>query len=179
MRRLAFLVRKELLELKRDPRLFGIVIIAPIVQLTMLGYATTTDVHDVPVVVIDDDRSVESRDLVSRFDASQNFVIVDAAESVRQIDGYLDSGRAWMALAIPAGYGEQVRNGQGTTIQVVADGTDANSTNVALGYAGSLVATYGRELAVASGRADAVPLVAAEVRVWFNPELESLSLIHI
>jgi ABC-2 type transport system permease protein len=173
MRRLIFLVRKELIELKRDPRLFGIVIMAPIVQLTMLGYAATTDVHDVPVVVVDEDRSVESRDLVSRFDASQNFVIIDAAESIRDIDAYLDSGRAWMALAIPAGYGEQVRSGRGSTIQVVADGTDANSTNVALGYAGSLVAAYGRELAAAGGRAGAEPLIGAEVRVWFNPELES------
>ena len=173
MRRLTFLVRKELIELKRDPRLFGIVIMAPIVQLTLLGYAATTDVHDVPVVVIDSDRSAESRDLVSRFDASQNFVIVAAAESVDQIDAYLDSGTAWMALAIPPRYGEQVRNGRAATIQVVADGTDANSTNVALGYAGSLVAAYGREIAAASGRAGAVPLIGAEVRVWFNPELES------
>jgi ABC-2 type transport system permease protein len=173
MARLVHLVRKELLELKRDPRLFGIVIMAPIVQLTMLGYAATTDVHDVPVVVVDQDRSAESRELVSRFDASQNFVIVDAATSIREIDAYLDSGRAWMALAIPAGYAAQVRSGRGTTIQVVADGTDANSTNVALGYAGALVAAYGRELAAASGRAGDAPLVDAEVRVWFNPELES------
>jgi ABC-2 type transport system permease protein len=172
MQRLLFLVRKELIELRRDPRLFGIVIMAPIVQLTLLGYAATTDVRDVPVVVVDEDRSTESRDLVSRFDASQNFVIVDAAESIREIDAYLDSGRAWMALSIPPGYGAQLRTGRGTTIQVVADGTDANSTNVALGYAGSLVAAYGRELAAASGRGE-VPLVSAEVRVWFNPELES------
>ena len=173
MSRILHLMRKEFLELRQDPRLFGIVILAPILQLTMLGYAATTDVKNVPVVVVDEDRSTTSRELISRFDASDNFVIVATAPSVNEIDEYLDRGRAWMALAIPARYGERVQRGQGTAIQVVADGTDANSTNVALGYAGRLVAGYARELATANGQGAGEPLVAADVRVWFNPRLES------
>ena len=82
MTRLLHIVRKEFLELRQDPRLFGIVIMAPIVQLTMLGYAATTDVRDVPVVVVDEDRSVASRELVSRFDASANFSVVAAYPSI-------------------------------------------------------------------------------------------------
>jgi ABC-2 type transport system permease protein len=173
MSRLLHVMRKEFLELRQDPRLFGIVIIAPILQLTMLGYAATTDVRDVPMVVVDQDRSAESRDLLARFAASQNFAIAAVAESPREIDRQLDGGLAWMALTIPAGYGERVRGGSPVTVQVVADGTDANSTNVALGYAGRLVAGYARELDAAAGRVPAVPLVSAEVRVWFNPQLES------
>ena len=73
--RVLHLIRKEFLELRREPRLFGIVIMAPIIQLTMLGYAATTDVRDVPVVVADGDRSSLSRELVSRFDASANFTV--------------------------------------------------------------------------------------------------------
>ena len=157
MQRLVSLIRKELIELRRDPRLFAIVIVAPLVQLTLLGYAATTDVHDVPLVVADEDRSVESRALISRFEASQNFLVADSVESASQIDAYLDSGRAWMALDIPARYGERIRNGQPVQVQVVADGSDANSTNVALGYAGSLIAGYSRELAAASGRGPAAP----------------------
>ncbi|OFW00929.1 MAG: hypothetical protein A3I61_12125 [Acidobacteria bacterium RIFCSPLOWO2_02_FULL_68_18] len=172
MRRVRHLMRKEFLELRQDPRLFGIVIMAPLVQLTMLGYAATTDVRNVPIVVVDEDRSAPSRDLIARFDASANFVIVDVLASLDEIDGYLDGGRAWMALAIPAAYGERVRTGQPVSVQVVADGTDANSTNVALGYAGALVVSYARELAAATGRS-ATPLVGADVRVWFNPTLES------
>ena len=173
MRRVVHIIRKELLELRQDRRLFGLVIMAPIIQLTMLGYAATTDVRDVPLVVVDHDGSSESRELVSRFTASQNFKLVDTLSSVSEIDRYLDSGRAWMALAIPADYGERVRSGASTAVQVVADGTDANSTNVALGYAGRLVSGYARELAARIGRAPATPLVTADVRVWFNPELES------
>ncbi|HEY7191979.1 MAG TPA: ABC transporter permease [Vicinamibacterales bacterium] len=173
MTRLLHVIRKEFLELRQDPRLFGIVIIAPIVQLTMLGYAATTDVRNVPMLVVDEDASAESRDLVSRFEASGNFVVVDRMSSSDRIDQYLDSGRAWMALQIPHDYGEQIRAGRPTTLQVVADGTDANSTNVALGYAGTLVASFARELTAGSGGAQAAPLVSADVRVWFNPQLES------
>lgn len=173
MTRLVHIIRKEFLELRRDPRLFGLVIMAPIIQLTMLGYAATTDVRDVPMVVVDDDRSSDSRALVSRFEASENFVVVDTVTSVREIDAYLDSGRAWMALVIPGDYSDRIGAGQSSVVQVVADGTDANSTNVALGYAGNLVASYARELAAETGRGPAAPLVTADVRVWFNPELES------
>jgi ABC-2 type transport system permease protein len=173
MNRLFQIMRKELLELRQDPSLFGLVLIAPIMQLILLGYAATTDVRNVPMIVVDQDRSVASRELVSRFDASENFLVVDSLSSIGGIDEYLDSGDAWMALAIPADYGDRVATGRPAVVQVVADGTDANSTNVALGYAGSLVSAYERELAARSGAAPATPLVTAEVRVWFNPQLES------
>ena len=173
MKRLRHLFRKELIELRRDPRLFGIVIIAPIVQLTLLAYAATTDVRDVPVLVVDQDQSAESRALVERFDASANFTVVAAATSVREVERALDTRTAWMALTIPPDYGDRLRAASPTTVQVVADGTDANSTNVALGYAGALVSSYAAELAAAAGRAPPGPLVSAEVRVWFNPQLES------
>ena len=173
MRRIRHLVLKEFFELRRDPRLLSILILAPLVQLTMLGYAATTDVRDVPVVVVDQDRSAPSRELVSRFDASETFVVVDVVSSPDDIDRYLDGGRAWIAVAVPAGYGEQIRAGRSSTVQVVADGTDANSTNAALSYAQLLIAAYARELTVASGRGSGVPPISAAVRVWFNPALES------
>ena len=89
MQRLRFLVWKEFLELRMNPRLFGVLIVAPILQLTMLGYAATTDVKDVPVVVADGDRSSASRELIARFDASRNFTIIDAVSTVSQIEPYL------------------------------------------------------------------------------------------
>src|SRR5678816_2630877 len=96
MTRLAHIIRKEFLELRQDPRLFGIVIIAPIIQLTMLGYAATTDVRNVPLVVVDQDRSGESRELVSRFDASPSFDVIDGLTSTDGVDAYLNTGKSWM-----------------------------------------------------------------------------------
>jgi ABC-2 type transport system permease protein len=174
MTRVLHLMRKELLELRQDPRLFGIVIIAPILQLTILGYAATTDVKDVPVVVVDPDRSAASRELITRFDASDNFTVVGVVGSTNEIDEWLERGTAWMALSIPPQYGETMRRGDTATIQVVADGTDSNSTNVALGYARVLLAGYTEDLIAErfGGRA-AERLITPSVRVWFNPDLVS------
>src|SRR5437870_4266314 len=92
-RRIRFLIWKELLELKADPRLFGILIVAPMLQLLALGYAATTDIENVPVVVVDADRSTASRGLISRFSASPSFAIVDVVSSAREVDSYLERER--------------------------------------------------------------------------------------
>jgi ABC-2 type transport system permease protein len=174
MQRLRCLVLKEFLELRQNPRLFGLVIVAPIIQLTMLGYAATTDVKDVPVVVADGDRSPESRNLIARFDASPNFTVLDTVTTVREVDPYLQRGQAWVALAIPPGYGRSIQERQPVALQVVADGSDSNSTTVALGYATALVGEYAQELAAASGaEAAAGGGIDLRIRVWFNPQLES------
>src|SRR6185295_6589544 len=175
MRRVGFMIWKELIELKDDPRLFGLLIVAPILQLFMLGYAATTDVRNVPIVVADADRSAASRDLIARFDASPNFTIAGVVTSTRDIDPFLERGRAWMALAIPAGYGQLLGRGRPQKVQVIADGSDANSTNVALGYATNLIAAYALELAAQRAPAGGGPRGGIEprVRVWFNPRLES------
>jgi ABC-2 type transport system permease protein len=167
---------KELIELRQDPDLAAIVIVAPILQLFLLGYAATTDIRHVPVVVADADRSQASRDLVSRFGASPNFTIVDIVTSPNEIDHYLERGRAWMALSIPPGYGDSLERGEAQALQVVADGSDANSTNVALGYATGLIADYARQVATAKGARQVVSSpggIESRVRVWFNSRLES------
>jgi drug efflux transport system permease protein len=175
VRRVGFLVWKELIELRQDPRLFGIVVLAPILQLFMLGYAATTDVRNVPVVVADADRSAASRDLIARFDESPNFTVIGVVTGANQIDPYLERGRAWMALSIPAGYGEGIGAGRPETVQVVADGSDSNSTNIGLGYATSLIAGYAQQLMAARAGAQAGRSagIDARIRVWFNPRLES------
>jgi ABC-2 type transport system permease protein len=174
MNRVLHLMRKEILELKRDPRLFGVVIIAPILQLGVLGYAATTDVKDIPIAIVDADRSSASRDLVHRFESSANFKIVAMPGSTSEIDTYLDRGEAWMALSIPPDYGRKVATGGQTSIQIVADGTDSNSTGVAMGYAQALIGGYVQDLAAAAAPGMPVTgLVRPEIRVWFNARLES------
>jgi ABC-2 type transport system permease protein len=174
VQRLRYLVWKEFLELRLNPRLFGVVVVAPIVQLTMLGYAATTDVRDVPVIVADGDRTVRSRELIARFDGSANFRIVETVTTVSEIGPFLESGRAWLALSIPAGYGRATEAAERATLQLVADGTDSNSTTVALGYATSLIGTYAQELVAAtSGDATRAGTIEPRVRIWYNPQLES------
>ena len=174
LKRVGHLLTKELIELRSDPRLFGIVIMAPIIQLMVLGYAATTDVKDIPLLVADGDRSAESRRLIDRFDASSNFYIVDVVSSDGAVERHLEHGTAWMALTIPVGFGTDVASGRPTKVQVIADGTDSNSTSVALGYARSVVASYSAERSAqrVPGGVRVAP-IAADIRVWFNPRLES------
>jgi ABC-2 type transport system permease protein len=162
VRRVFFLVWKELIELSQDPRLFGVVVVAPILQLVMLGYAATTDIKNVPMVVVDNDRSAASRDLVERFRASPNFSVVDVVTGLNAMDPYLERGRAWMALAIPAGYGDALEAGRPQKVQIVADGSDANSTNIGLGYAVNLIAGYAQDLAARAMRDKAVASMGAD-----------------
>ena len=182
LQRLRVLMRKEFLEIRMNPRLIGIVVVAPILQLAMLGYAATTDVRDVPIVIADGDRSSASRELVHRFDGSATFTVVGTVTTVAGIDPFLESGDAWLALSIPTGYGSDLGAGRPTVVQVVADGTDSNSTTAALGYATALIGAYAREMAMTGpapvtltgGSAPrAAPPIDSRIRVWFNPELES------
>jgi ABC-2 type transport system permease protein len=177
MRRIWYVMWKEIIELRQDPRIFGIIFIAPVIQLGVLGYAATTDVRNVPIVVVDADRSPGSQDLISRFTGSGIFQLVDVVSDARDVDRYLESGDAWMALSIPASYGQSVSAGRPATLQVLADGSDANSTNIALGYATNLIAGYAQEM-VEQRRAAGAPTagggsIEPRVRVWFNPTLES------
>jgi ABC-2 type transport system permease protein len=174
MRRVLFLVRKELLELRQDPNLLRVVLVAPILQLLVLGYAATTDVKNIPVVVVDADRSAASRELIRRFDASSYFTIADIVSNVDEMAPYLDDNRAWMALSIPAAYGRGIGAGTPVTVQVVADGSDASSTTVALGYATNLVALYAQELLEARlPPGAAAGGIEPRIRIWFNPQLLS------
>jgi ABC-2 type transport system permease protein len=178
VRKIWFVMWKEIIELRQDPRIFGIIFVAPVLQLAILGYAATTDVRNVPIIVVDADRSSASQDLISRFTGSGIFQLVDVSSDAREVDRYLDSGDAWMALSIPSGYGRNVAAGRSSTLQVVADGSDASSTNIALGYATNLIAGYAREM-MEQRRAAGAPMnetaggIEPRVRVWFNPALES------
>jgi ABC-2 type transport system permease protein len=169
IRRIRTLIRKEFIELWRTPQLLGIVIVAPILQLTMLGYAATTDVRNVPIVVVDADRSPMSRRFIEQFAASRYFAIVGEEFAPRQIDEDLAGHRAWLAIVIPTSFGTTLERGASPAVQVIADGTDANSSGVALAYVQGLVGEFNAGLA----GEDAGPLIDGRVRVWFNPDLES------
>ena len=177
MRRMLFMMWKEVLELRQDPRIFAVIFVAPIVQLTILGYAATTDVTNIPIVIVDGDRSPASQALISRFDGAGIFQLVDVSSRSSDIEGHLERGSAWMALSVPPGYGQQIAAGHPVALQVVADGSDASSTNVALGYTRTWWPATRRELMSARMEAGGLNSRAGgidpRVRIWFNPAIES------
>jgi ABC-2 type transport system permease protein len=173
-RRVLVLVRKEFLELRQMKHLLRLILIAPIIQLLLLGYAATTDVRHVPLVVVDGDRTAYSRDLIGRFAGSPHFDIVAEEIDARRVDEHLARGDAWLALVIPAGLESALMSGGPplvTDVQVLADGTDANSSGIALAYAAGLVRDFNAGLL--AGRGVRLAPINVSVRVWYNPELVS------
>jgi ABC-2 type transport system permease protein len=174
-RRVWTLIWKEFIELRSDPRLAGVVIIAPILQLTLLGYAATTDIRHVPIVVVDADRTPSSRGLVERFAGSRYFDVLDSDLDPTEAGDALAAGRAWLAVVVPRGF-ERALHGDGPvahrTVQVLADGTDANSSGQALAYAGGVIGTVNGAL-MEKRLGGATGQIRAETRVWYNPELVS------
>jgi ABC-2 type transport system permease protein len=177
MSRIRAILVKEFIELRKSPQLLRIVLVAPVVQLTLLGYAATTDVRNVPLMVVDGDRSPSSRRLIERFAASPYFEIVADDVSPAGIELALASGRAWLALVVPPGFGQALElppseaASVGSTVQVIADGTDANSSGVALAYVQGLVGTFNASLLAEAGHGPGP--IEGRVRVWFNADLES------
>ncbi len=166
MRTLINLLVKELLQLARDPKILPILFIAPVVQLTILGYAATTDVRRVELVVADLDRSAASRELVDAFTASTYFRQVAAVDSSEQVDRWLDSSDARLALVIPAGFAVDQTAGRPATVQLIADGSDAMVGTLGLSYAQSTLQRVAEE-------AGFVLPVELRPQVLYNPDLVS------
>jgi ABC-2 type transport system permease protein len=176
MRRLGFLIRKEFQELRRNPRMFPVIFVAPVIQLFILGYAANTDVKNVPIVVLDADRTPVSRELIARFEGSPYFSVVHVTSRDADVLEDIEHRDAWMGLSIPPQYGNMVAGGHPVTVQVIADGSDSNSATSGLAFATSLIAEHAVELAMARRPAGAPPVgsIEARIRVWFNPQLLSL-----
>jgi ABC-2 type transport system permease protein len=165
------IIRKEFLHIIRDPRTLVLIFLIPIIQMILLGYAATTDIEDINLIIFDGDRSVESRDLVKAYSTTSYFVIGDYVDSEAEMERLLDSGQARAALVIPPRFGEQLNRGERTQVGVIIDGSDptiANSIMAAAlqtGQAQNLTGTGG-------GR-------GIEVRptIWYNPGLESVNFM--
>jgi ABC-2 type transport system permease protein len=167
---------KEFLQIRRDRRMIPVIFVAPVVQILVFGFAMNTDVRDVPTVLVDQDRSAASRELVARFVQSGYFELVASEPRADAGDRWLARGAAQLVLVIGPGFGADLAAGRHAALQLVADGSDAASANVAIGYASSLVQAFGAEAVVAARAGRAPPRIGqAELlpRVLYNPDLRS------
>ncbi len=174
-------ILKEVLQLRQDRKMIPVMIVGPIMQLLALGFAANLDVNLVPTLLVDQDRTPESRRLAERFSGSGYFALVGSVDTAEAVEPWLVDGRAQLALVVPAGYGADVAAGRRAHLQLIADGSDANSAVLGLGYASRLLAGLGTELVqrtlraqpqararlARAGRVELVP------RVFYNPDLKS------
>ena len=171
------MLKKEFIQLLRDPKMRPIILVMPIVQLVIFGYAANTDVRDVSLAVVDLDHTPRSRELVDRFVGSTYFHVVSRTDDEREITRLLDSSDAQVVLRINSGFGGAVDAGRSAPVQLLLDGTDSNSARIILTYAARIAADYSQMVNLQQAQRLTGPVNSPtmdfQYRTWFNENLES------
>ena len=175
--RLLSIIRKEFIQIFRDPRTLALIIVMPIIQLFLLGYAATTDVRNVPIALWDQSRSPESRALLDAFRAADYFKFAYEAYSNEEIQTLIEGGDVRGALVIPSDYSLKLLEGK-AQVSMILDGSDATVGSTALSTARLIGQSHSikvlTEQAARQGRATAVqPPLDVRTQVLFNPDLRS------
>lgn len=161
----------------RDPRMRIVIFGVPVIQMTIMAFALTTDVTDVRLAVLDMDRSSASRELVSAFTASNYFRITEYLASEKEISPLLDRGKVRAVLSIPFGFSKDLSRNQSTQVQFITDGTDSNSTAIAIGYGEFILNEYNdKKIKIrlaTKGITDSPMKITTESRAWYNANQES------
>jgi ABC-2 type transport system permease protein len=182
LRRVIAMAYKEALQVWRDPRSLAIALALPLMQLAMLGYGVSLDIKHVPLCVYDQERSQLSRELIQKFVASGWFSAVRSLAEDRAVRVAMDSGECNGVLTVPIDFSRVLMTTGSAPIQAVFDATDANTTNIAIGYAQGVVAKavsdFEAAWAASHGFApSSVGIVDLRPRVWFNEGLDSRNFI--
>jgi ABC-2 type transport system permease protein len=175
--RIYSIVRKEFVQIFRDPRTLALIIVMPIMQLFLLGYAATTDVKNISMAVWDQSQSPQSRELLDAFRAADYFRIDYFVGSTEQYQALIESGDIRVALVIPPDYDKQLARGDAKVLMVL-DGSDGSVGATALSTSrliGQSYATRILEEQLALRGSSALPQPPLEVRtqVWYNPDFRS------
>ena len=181
MQRLFSLIIKEFRQIRREKLFVGIIFIMPVFELVLLGFAITTEVKNVRMVVVDNDRSVFSRHIRQAFAATPTFCYLGTAKSLKQATQEIDRGQAKMAVLIPAGFERDLKRGRQPEILILIDGVDGNSAGVTASYVSQIATRLQKkwleEVALSPGSPLRVHLVTLRPRMWYNPDLKSVNNI--
>lgn len=180
-RRTRAIAAKELLHIVRDPRSLSMALAIPLLLLLLFGYALSLDVDRIPTLILDADRTPESRELIEQFRGSRYFHVGGIVDQYATIQQQMDQGACLLAVVIDQRFSEALRGGREAQIQLLVDGSDANTASIALGYAEGLLQSYALQwqarVADERGlRVRSLP-VQARLRVWYNSEMKSKNYI--
>ena len=176
-RRLLCMLVKEFLQMLRDPRMRVVIFGTPVIQMTIMAFALTTDVTNIRLAVLDMDKTPASREFVTAFTAGKYFRISATLTDQSEIAAILDRAEARAVLHIPSGFAKDLQNGETASIQLLTDGTDSNSTAIVQGYAGYILGDYNDRMLKKrlARKGITTPPVQIETanRAWYNANQES------
>jgi ABC-2 type transport system permease protein len=172
MRTILPIIRKEFIHIRRDPRTLAIIIIMPILQMMLFGYAIDMDVKGIRLGIYDQSQTPASRELVRKFTGSDYFEQRETIKRRSEIEDLFRSRKIKAALVIPADFAESIRRETNTPIQVLVDGSDANTGSIVLNSTRQLLS----EASLGLSSLPALPLQVT-YSIWYNPEQESSHFI--
>ncbi|MCZ6775565.1 MAG: ABC transporter permease [Ignavibacteria bacterium] len=170
------IVKKEFFQIRQDKRMLAVSMVAPFLQVLLIGYAATTDIKNTDIVVCDLDKTSVSREFVSEFTNSGYFVQKYVVHSYKEVGKHIEQGKARMALVIPVSFGDDILARRTAQVQLILDGADANSASVLLSYGNQIATQYSQAMlaeVILTGDLVATGRILPEPRVWFNPDLLS------
>ena len=177
-------MKKEFIQIIRDPISLAVVILIPIIQLLLFGYAVSFDIKHIPMGIFDQSQTQESRQLIRAVTASSYFLIADNATSRTEINTLLEKGDIKIGVIIPPRFAEDINANKTAGVQLLIDGTDANVGGVAMGY--FIAAAQGYSLDITqrmlneqggSGLLKNFPLLSQRLRIWYNQTLRTENFI--
>ncbi len=185
--RLRVIIRKELIQALRNPRMRALLFGPPILQLIVFGYAANMDVDTARIAWMDMDRTAESRELRAGFEGSGRFNILAMPDSDASMTALLDRSEVDAVIRVLPGFARDIDRGRTSYVQVLVDGTNSNTASIVAGYAQQVIASFSREklealqkdklvgrtMATGAPLHIAIPNLQSQTRVWFNPDLHS------
>lgn len=171
------IVKKEFLQLKRDPKMFGIILIAPILQLVLLGFAATFDVEVVHTAIYDQDKSVTSREYIKSFESVDYFHLDYHVKDYDEVIKLIDNGKIILGIVIPKDFEKKISRKETVQVQAVFDGSDGNSATISAGYVAGITSSFSQNILIErknkSGINISIGSIAPETRIWYNPDLKT------
>lgn len=180
-KRILAVLRKEFIEIRRDPRSLAMVLVLPLMMLILYSYSLNFDIRYVKTAVYDLDNSRFSRELITRFQNS-NFII-KYVDKYDDLEKYLDARKARVALCIPVDFSRKLSRGEIAQIQAIVDGSDANSASIIIGYISQITQQQSIDMAFSFFQSSGIriergfPPIQVEHRAWYNPELKSTNFL--
>ncbi len=178
MKTIIYFIQKEFLQFKRDPKMFAMILVAPIIQLIFLGYAANFDVNVVHTAVYDMDKSEASRKYIESFESTGYYSFDYYVDNYDQLTEHIDNAEVIMGLVIPRGFEEKINRSETVQVQAIFDGSDGNTASIAAGYLQGITQKYSKDIVTEIRNKlgmQVIPVgsVQSETRVWYNPELKT------
>ncbi|MEL7648273.1 MAG: ABC transporter permease [Sedimentibacter sp.] len=172
--RIKSIIKKEFAQIKRDRRTIAIIIMMPIMELLLFGYAASTSVDHIPAAVLNNDIGEESRDLLQKLVNSQYLDIEYYVKSMDELEKIIDSGQARAGFVIPPDFSDHIKTGKTAQIQLIVDGTDPTTAQTVLSGAGAVVQSMSVEITQQYRGAIVSSSLDLRSRVWYNPDMSSI-----